>query len=298
MTARAAFAVAGLAVLAAGCSGGAPSTSATPTPTPTFAVSPDPSLAAQLSPAVRAAGVITVAVDATYQPDEFIGSDNRTVVGWDVELITAVAQVMGVTARVVDDTFDRIIADVQAGRYDVGMSSIPDTKAREQQVDLVTYFVAGSAFFVKTTGGPDIQSLADLCGHRVSVETGTTEAADAQAQAMACTAAGKPPVTVDVYADQSSANAGLSSGHDDVEMADSPIAAYQVHLSHGAFRLSGKPYGSVPYGIATGRGNGLAPLLLAALKDLMSHGTYGDILRRWGEESGALTTPVVDGAAA
>ena len=72
------------------------------------------------------------------------------------------------------------------------MSSFTDTKEREKTVDFVTYFSAGTSFYVKAQGGPTITSLADLCGKTVAVEKGTTQADDATAQNAKCKTAGKP----------------------------------------------------------------------------------------------------------
>ena len=49
---------------------------------------------------------------------------------------------------------------------------------------------------------------------------------------------------------QTAANLALSSGRAQVGMADSPVAAYQVKQSSGAFKLVGQTYGVAPYGIA------------------------------------------------
>ena len=95
----------------------------------------------------------------------------------------------------------------------------------------MTYFSAGTSFYVKAQGGPAITSLADLCGHTVAVERGTTQADDATAQSAKCKKAGKPSVTVSVYPDQNGANLALSSGRAQVGMADSPVAAYIVKQS-------------------------------------------------------------------
>ena len=158
------------------------------------------------------------------------------------------------------------------------MSSFTDTKEREKTVDFVTYFSAGTSFYVKAQGGPTINTLADLCGHKVAVEKGTTQADDAAAQSKKCKAAGKPGVTVSVFPDQNGANLALSSGRAEVGMADSPVADYQVKKSNGQFKLTGKPYGTAPYGIAIPKDSGLAKPLLAALKALMANGQYKAIL--------------------
>ena len=91
----------------------------------------------------------------------------------------------------------------------------------------------------------------------------------------------------------------LSSGRAEISMADSPVAAYQVKQSSGAFKLVGPTYGTAPYGLALPKKSGLAPAVLAALKVLMSNGTYASILSKWGIQSGALPASQVkiDGAA-
>ena len=201
----------------------------------------NPKIAAEVPSKIRAKGTLTVAADATYAPNEFVAANGHTVVGMDPDLAQALAGVLGLKFNVVNAHFDTIIPGLQSGKYDIGMSSFTDTKAREKVVDFVTYFSAGTSFFVKSSGGPTISGLAALCGHTVSVESGTTEETDAQAQAKKCKSAGKPAVDVLVFPDQSSANLALSSGRAQVGMADSPVAAYQVKQSHGQFKLTGTP---------------------------------------------------------
>jgi polar amino acid transport system substrate-binding protein len=200
----------------------------------------------------------------------------------DADLAKALAQVMGLNAEVQNATFEAIIPGLAAGKYDLGMSSFTITKEREKTVDFVSYAVAGTSFFVKADGGPNIQSLADLCGHTVAAERGTTQATDATAQDKKCKASGKPGVTVQVFGDQNAANLALSSGRAEIVMADSPPAAYAVEQSGGQFKLSGTQYGAAAYGIAMPKGNGMTKPVLAALQSLMKDGTYDKIFNYWG----------------
>jgi polar amino acid transport system substrate-binding protein len=265
----------------------------TPPATKTTATT-DGAVAALVPAAIRAKGTLTVAADATYAPNEFIASDGRTVQGTDADLAKALAGVMGLKAKVVNASFDSIIPAIEGRKYDLGMSSFTDTKERERVVDFVTYFSAGTSFFTKASGGPAINTLADLCGAKVAVEKGTTQADDAAAQAKKCAAGRKP--TVLVFPDQNAANLALSSGRATVGMADSPVAAYQVKQSEGRFKLSGDSYGTAPYGIALSKGAGLAEAVLAGVKQLMRDGTYRAILKKWGVEEGAIDDPQINGA--
>ena len=238
--------------------------------------------------AIKSKGTLTVAADASYAPNEFLGPDGHTVVGMDADLSKALAAVMGLKANVVNATFDTIIPGLTGGKYDMGASSFTDTKAREKVVDFVDYFLAGTSFFTKSTGGTSVTGLADLCGKAVSVESGTTEESDAQGQSAKCTKEGKPKVNVLVFPTQTAANLALSSGRAQLSMADSPVAAYQVKQSNGAFMITGQAYGTAPYGLALPKSPGAAPAVLAALKVLMSNGTYASILQKWGIQSGAI----------
>jgi polar amino acid transport system substrate-binding protein len=283
-------------------SGTGPTTSAGPSPTK------DATIAAEVPADIAAKGTLVVASDPTYAPNEFIGPDNVTITGWDVDLGHAIGAVLGLEFDFRKATFDTIIPGLQSGRYDIGMSSFTDNTEREMVVDFVTYYTAGTSFYVKASGGPEINTLDDLCGHTVSAERGTTQADDAVAQDKKCKDAGKPGVKILVFPDYNGANLAINSGRADVGFADSPVAAYQVQLSSGSLKLTGDPYGVAPYGIAIPRPEGSAPgtapmakPILDALNKLIADGVYAQILKKWGVYGpgvgfGAITTPVINGA--
>jgi polar amino acid transport system substrate-binding protein len=261
------------------------------------ASSVDRSAAALVPAKIKAKGTVNVAADASYAPNEFFASDGKTVIGMDADLAKAIFPLLGLKANVVNATFATIIPGLSSGKFDVGMSSFTDNKLREKTVNFVDYFSAGTSFFEKASGGPKVTNLASICGLSVSVESGTTELADATAQKAKCTKAGKKADAVLSFSTQSEANLALSSGRAQVSMADSPVAAYQVKQSSGAFKLVGQAYGVAPYGIAVPKQDGtLDKAILAALKDLIKNGQYATILKKWGVQSGADTHPVINGA--
>ncbi|MGC8626558.1 MAG: ABC transporter substrate-binding protein [Acidimicrobiales bacterium] len=233
-------------------------------------------------------GRLSFAMDATYPPDEFI--QNGHIVGFDADLAQALSKVMGVKMSLVDATFDTIIPGIVDGKFDVGNSSFTDTKAREQQVDFIDYFKAGEGFYENANSTLTFNGLRSLCGRSVAVESGTTEQTDAQAQAKRC------HVDVESYEDQNEANLAVSDGHADVGFADSQVAAYIVHLSHGQFKLTGKPFSTAPYGFIVAKASGLAKPLFEAVKAIMANGQYKQILDKWGVQQGAVPAPVINGA--
>jgi len=239
---------------------------------------------------------LVVASDATYPPNEFLAPDGRTVTGMSADLAAALSEEMGVRIKFVNTPFDAILPGLAAGKYDLGISSFTDTSEREQTVDFVTYYSAGTSFFVRAKGGPAVRTLADLCGRAVAVSKGTVQADDGATQAKKCRAAGRPALKLLVLPDQPAANLALASGRADVGMTDSPVAAYQVKQANGRFKLVGQPYGTAPYGIAIPKGAGLARPVRAALQTLMRDGRYSAILRKWGVQVGAIDTSVINGA--
>ena len=241
-----------------------------------------PSITKLVPASIKAKGVLTVASDASYAPDEFIGSNGKTVVGMDADLTAALAKVMGLKVNIANVTFDNIIPGMVAGRYMVGASSFTDTKAREKQVDFVDYANVGESFYTLAQGGTKIKGISSICGMKVSVETGTTEEADAKAQSKKCTKAHKSPVTVMNFPNQNQANLAVSSGRAQLGFADTPVAVYQVTQSHGKFKLVGAAYAPSPYGLAVAKSTHLTNAVKAALLYLVKNGTYGKIFKKWG----------------
>jgi polar amino acid transport system substrate-binding protein len=273
---------------------GVGSAGASTAPIPT--VAENPTLAAAVPSAIKSAGTITVAMDATYAPDEFVASNGTTIVGMDADLADAIGQVLGLKVTLVNATFDTIIPALQSGKYALGMSSFTDTKAREKQVNFVDYFVAGEGYYVSSNSKYHPNGLSALCGHTVSVESGTTEQSDAQAQAKTCKKDKKGAVKVLSFETQSEANLAVSSGRANVGFADSQIAQYIVAQSNGQFRSSGKAFETAPYGIAVPKGTTLDKSTQGAIKVLMSDGVYLKILKKWGIAAGAVTSAPINGA--
>jgi len=244
---------------------------------------------AKMVPASFKGMTLQVATDATYAPDESM--NGSTMVGFDVDLMKAVATTLGLKVNENNVTFDNIIAGLTSNKYQIGNSSFTDTKAREKSVNFVDYFQAGEGVYAKSTSTVKFAGLSSLCGLKVAVETGTVEQTDAQAASKLCM--GGKKVTVNSFSTQTEANTAVSSGQSDVGFLDSQIAGYVVSTSNGVFKLVGSAVNVAPYGIATQKttaGKGLAMAIQMAIQTLIANGTYGAILAHWGVSAGALTS--------
>jgi polar amino acid transport system substrate-binding protein len=288
---------AAVCLAAAACSSNGPSEGGNQRPTDSNTSSAQDNSAVALVPAaVKAKGTLTVAVDASYAPDEFIDTDGKTIIGMNPDLTKALGDTLGLKVSLVNVGADAIIPGLQSGKYDLSVSSWTDNKDREQAVDFVTYYKAGTSFMIKTGTGVTVNTLDDLCGKAVGVEKSTTQLDDITAQNTTCKNEGKAAIDIQVFPDQNAANLALTSARVQVGMADSPVAAYQVKLSNNALSVVGQTYGTAPYGIAIPKDSGMTNAVLAAVKALMAHGSYAAILDKWGLADGAISDPVINGA--
>ncbi len=252
---------------------------------------------AKLVPSIYKGTTLQVATDATYAPDESM--HGSTMVGFDVDLMYAIAKTLDIKVKENNVIFDSILLGIGDGKYTIGNSSFTDEKSREKQVNFVDYFQAGEGVYAKSSSTATFNGLKSFCGFSVAVETDTTEQHDANTTKKACPKS--KPLTVLAYPTQTEANLSVSSGHATFGFLDSQVAGYVVSTSNGVFKLVGKAIEVAPYGIATPKtpnGKKLAVAIQAAVKTLIANGTYGKILSKWGVTAGALKSSqiVLNGA--
>ncbi|MFD0682995.1 ABC transporter substrate-binding protein [Actinomadura fibrosa] len=256
----------------------------------------DAKLAALVPAAVKSDGKIVVGSDASYPPNESVDPASQKIVGWDVDLFTAVAAKLGLKTQFQNAGFDTIIPGVQSGKYEVGVSSFTDNKEREKVVDFVTYYSAGTAW-AALKGNPKGVNPDDACGKSIGVQQGTVQVDDLKARSKKCTDAGKPAISSVVRKQQTEVNNDLVAGKVDGMAADSPIVGDAVKKTGGKLDIIGTAYDTAPYGYAVGKNSGqLKEAIQGALKALIADGTYKQILEKNGVQSGAITDPVINGA--
>jgi polar amino acid transport system substrate-binding protein len=284
----------GLALVLAACGedgtgGGSTATTAGAAP------AVDQALAAKVPAAIKSDGKILIGTDSSYAPNEFLDTDGKTVIGFDVDLFNAVAAKLGLTTEWESAAFDAIIPGILSGKYEAGVSSFTINDERKQQVNMVSYFSAGTQWGTKT-GNPNGVQPDDACGKKVAVQTNTVQDTDDLPKRQAqCKSAGKPEITIDRYQRQDQATASVVSGKDDAMLADSPVIAYAVKQTNGQLELLGDIYDAAPYGYVVKKEQvDFAEALAGAVGALVSDGTYQQILSKWGVEAGAIDNPAVN----
>lgn len=285
-----------LAVGIAGCSS-SDDTGSEPAASGTAAtIAKDDALAALVPAEVAADGVLTIGTDASYAPGQFLDVDGETIIGFDVDLAKAVAQVLGLEAQMENAPFGSLVEGVKTGKYELGASSFTINAERQLQVDMVSYFLAGTSWAV-AAGNPMQITPDDACGKVVAVQRDTVQVPDIEARSQACVDAGKPEITIEQFQAQSDATAAVVTGKDDAMLADSPVVAYAIAQTGGKLEQVGEIYEAAPYGYAVPKDQGdYTKAVQGAVQKLIDDGTYLDILTLWGVQGGAVTTSEVNPA--
>jgi len=284
-----------VALVAAGCGdkgdagGGSTGTTAAAAP------AVDEALAAKVPDAVKSDGKIVIGTDSSYPPNEFLDTDGKTVIGWDVDLFNAIAAKLGLKTEWQSAVFDAIIPGIESGKYEMGVSSFFITDDRKKQADMVSYYNVGTQWLTKKGNPNGIQPDA-ACGKKVAVQTNTAQDTDDLAKRQEkCKSEGKPAITVDRYQRQDQATASVVSGKDDATLADSPVMAYAVKQTNGQLELLGDAYDTYFYGSVIKQGQDeFAQAVADAVKALIADGTYKTILEKWGVEAGAIDNSAVN----
>lgn len=239
---------------------------------------------ALLPAAIREAGVLVFASDPTYPPFEYMDSDNKTLIGFDISLTDALAESLGLKAQHTAATFDTILPGLTSGKYDVGVSSFSITDDRKKAVDFVPYMAGGTGLGV-TTGNPKKLQLLDdsLCGHAIAAQKGSIQAlTQGPAFSKKCTDAGKKPIDIQTFPGQSDANLALISGRVDGILSDTTSLAYQGQESGGKFEVAaGEDYEPTGVGMAVKKDSELTKALSTAMEELVASDTYQEVYAEW-----------------
>lgn len=250
-------------------------------------------IAALVPDDIMATGKLTAGVNTPNSPNEFHDASGK-LVGFDVDLMNAVAAVLGLTADYRPTDFANVIPSVQRGAVDLGMSSLTDTKYREKTVDFVTYFSAGTLWAQRAGSAVN---PAQACGKTVAVKATTVqEISELPTKNKACTEAGSPAITILSFDEQDQATDAVLNGRADAMSADSPVTQYAIKQHGDKLEAAGAVQDVAPYGWPVKKGSSLAPALQKALTHLIESGQYKTIATNWGVEQGLIDDPVINGA--
>lgn len=219
-------------------------------------------------------GKLSVGSDLDYPPMEML--NGTTPEGFDVELMTAIAKKMGLEINYLPpQKFDTLLAEVNAGKFDVVASSLTINEERKKEVLFSDpYFDSNQSMAMKAGG--KYAAPADLKGKKVGAQSGTTGEQWATENL-------KPAgATIVPFSKTSEAFAALEAGNVDAVVNDLPVTAQIVKEKGGVFVVVKEIPTGEQYGFAVAMGNpDLQAAINKALAELKASGEYQTIYNKW-----------------
>lgn len=123
-------------------------------------------------PTLSKDNIILVGTNSEYAPFSFM--ENNQIVGFDIDLITEIAKVMGKTVEIQDMPFDALIPALQTGQLQIIASGITPTQKRAQQVNFTKPYLKGDQLLIVSLAAQPFKSVSDLTNKKVAVNEGFT----------------------------------------------------------------------------------------------------------------------------
>ena len=215
---------------------------------------------------------LLVGTDATYPPFESKDADTGKLVGFDIDLMEAICDKLGIKCEYIVVPFDGIVSGLNNNKYDAIISSFTITPQRETVVNFSKpYYQASQSIAVKLNQ-EKINSLIDLKDKRVGVQLGTT------GELLAKRIEGAEIISFDNIG---AAFIDLENGKLDAIVNDKPTSQRIIAL-RGNAKLVGPDLSSENYGIAVRKGEKrLLDAINNALISLELSGKLEDLNKKW-----------------
>jgi len=227
-------------------------------------------------PTTAAVLKFVIASDATFPPMEMV-DENKQIVGFDIDLINAIAKASGFEVEIKNTAWDGIFAGLESGDYDAIISSVSITDERQAKYDFTEPYINAGQVVVVRVEDTAITSEKDLPGKTAGAQIGTTGALAIDKM---------EGVVLKEYDTIDLAFQDLLMGAIDAVVVDTPVAAQYVLTSatfKGKFKIVGEAFTEEYYGVLVRKGDNAEFLKLFndGLAKIKADGTYDAIYAKW-----------------
>lgn len=122
---------------------------------------------------IQQKGEIVIATEGCWAPWTYHDEDDK-LVGFDVEVATAIAEKLGVKATFVETEWDGIFAGIDAERYDIAANGVDITPEREEKYDFSTPYAYNRTALIVKGDNEEIATFEDLAGKKTANSIGST----------------------------------------------------------------------------------------------------------------------------
>ena len=226
--------------------------------------------AADANSDVLADGVLNVGTNAEFPPFEFVGDDGEPD-GFDMALVKAIAEKLGVEVQVENMEFDSLVASI-GSKIDIAIAGMTVTDERKAMVDFSDNYYEAVQYVI-VPADSDIAQAADLEGKNIGVQLGTT--GDYMIEDFEGATAKQYNKAVDAVND-------LISGRLDAVIVDKNPALVFADKFSGEIQYMDFSFEPEDYAIALPKGDAaLADAVNGALAELKSDGTFDELVSQY-----------------
>lgn len=213
-----------------------------------------------------------IATDATWPPFEYINDQNQ-IVGFDIDLINAIAEKANISIKIENVPFDSLLAGISQGTYDAAISAITITDQLSQTMLFSdVYYVAGQTIVVQKNN-TSITGKDNLPGKKLGVQQGTT------GENLAKSIQG---ASVKSYNQIGLAIQDLLNGQLDAIICDTPIANGYINKNFATLKTVGAALTTENYGIAVAKDKtDLLNKINQGLAAVKAAGIYDQLVQKW-----------------
>ena len=217
---------------------------------------------------------LVVGSSATYRPFAY-ETPTKEIVGYDIDIIKAVAQKAGLQIKFVNTPCTGIFAALNNGDVDLVISGVNINEKRKQSYDFTTpYFEARQLIAVNKDS--TVKGLKDLAGKKVAVVTGST------ADDISSREFGKTSPDIRRFESTPVIISELANGGVDAAIGDNGVIAFRTQEHKHLKTVADANFPKEFFGIVVKQGNkALLDKLNAGLAAVKADGTYAQIYKKW-----------------
>ena len=217
---------------------------------------------------------LVVGSSATYRPFAY-ENPNKEIVGYDVDIIKAVAQKAGLQIKIVNTPWTGIFAALNNGDVDLIISGVTINDKRKQSYDFTTpYFEARQLIAVPKDSS--VKSLKDLAGRKIGVVNGST------GDDIASREFGKTNSDIRRFESTPVVISELVNTGLDAAIGDNGVIAFRVQEHKQLKTVSDPSFPKEFFGIVVKQGNkALLDKLNTGLAAVKADGSYVQIYKKW-----------------
>jgi polar amino acid transport system substrate-binding protein len=235
-----------------------------------------PALAQSVPARIRDAGKIVIATNPNYAPITFKDPATNTLMGFDIDLGTAIAKELGVKIEWQEIAFAQML---------------PSLQTRRDAADFVDYMTSGPQFYTISALAGTIKTPEDLCGKSVGASRSTNWPAQMTEWSQTnCVAKGKPAMNVVGTEGSVDARTQLKTERLQGAVQGNETLPYFQALEPNTYVLLGTAFTQSLVGMPFAKSEtALRDAVKAAIERLQASGEYDKMLAKYGLQANKLT---------